>query len=340
MQQHIRSFLGQFHWCAPMRSLISITSRTVLLPFYHTVSDKRLPHIANLYSLRNTRLFTQDLEFFCRHYQPVSAEELYQIVSGQRSSAKPVFHLTFDDGLKEIYTLVAPILEQKGIPATVFLNSGFVDNTGFFFRYKVSLILERLKTTQDRATLESIATCFRNPNLPEAQLQRQLLALGYHDQPLIEQIGNILDLDFEDYLKQEQPYLTSAQIKDLQHRGFTFGSHSIDHPLFKTLPLEEQKKQVQQSFAYLEEKLGIRERYFSFPFSDDGVSLKFIQWLHSEAACKLSFGISGLKDDVSPFHLHRMPVEGSTKPIAQLVKSEYLYYLLKAPLHKNHIARI
>ena len=339
MKKRIRGILGQLHRQAPMRQLIGATGRPLLLPFYHTVSDTRLPHIANLYAPRNTKQFIQDLEFLCRHFQPVTLDELYQVVAGQRPHTKPVFHLTFDDGLKEVYTVIAPILEQKGIPATVFLNTGFLDNKALFFRYKVSLILESINTSANQALLTQIAACLGFNPRQKPDWHQRLLSLGYHDQQLIEQIANILQLDFDAYLQKEQPYLTSAQIKDLQQRDFTFGSHSIDHPLFSKIPLEEQKRQVQQSLTELD-RLGIsKNRYFSFPFSDDGVSLELIKWLHTEADCKLTFGISGLKDDVSPYHLHRVPVEGTAKPMEQLIKSEYLYYLLKVPFRKNTVSR-
>ncbi|GAB3200262.1 peptidoglycan/xylan/chitin deacetylase (PgdA/CDA1 family) [Pontibacter aydingkolensis] len=322
-----------------MKSLVSVTGKNILLPFYHTVSDKRLAHICNLYTLRNTKLFINDLEFYCRHYKPITLSELYLVISGQEALTEPVFHLTFDDGLKEFYTVIAPILEQKGIPATVFLNSDFIDNTALFYRYKVSLLIDAANLTDDNAILKQITAVLGTDLQSKEIIKQRLLQLSYHDQQNIATISQLLDIDFDTYLKKEQPYLSATEISDLIKRGFTMGSHSIDHPLFKSITLEEQKRQIKQSFKQLEQRFGITDKYFSFPFSDDGVSLEFLKWLHSEANLKLTFGISGLKADFSDCHLHRIPVEGTSKPVEQLIKSEYLYYLLKAPLLKNSIRR-
>jgi hypothetical protein len=118
------------------------------------------------------------------------------------------------------------------------------------------------------------------------------------------------------------------------------GSHSVDHPHFNELSFEEQKLQVIQSFSYLDQLGVANNRYFSFPFSDEGVQAQFFNWLYGdEQRCKLSFGISGLKDDFVRFHLHRVPMESSTLNAEQLIKSEYFYFILKSFLGKNKIWR-
>ena len=81
-----------------------------------------------------------------QNFEPLSLQELYEIMLGKRELHTPAFHLTFDDGLREVFDIAAPILKQKGIPATIFLNSGFVDNRSLFFRYKVSVLLELLQS--------------------------------------------------------------------------------------------------------------------------------------------------------------------------------------------------
>lgn len=339
MKKRLRNLLGNLHQQVPVNRLVGITGKNILLPFYHTVSDKRLAHISNLYTLRNTELFVRDLEFYCRHYQPVSAEELYTIISSRKKLSRPVFHLTFDDGLRELYTLVAPILEKRGIPATIFLNTGFIDNKALFYRYKVSLLVDAVKQTGESIVLKNLAEQAGIDETGKQAIIHSLLGFTYQDQQRIDSIAVTLEVDFDSYLTQQQPYLNSSEIADLLKRGFTMGSHSIDHPLFKTIPLAEQKRQVTESFTTLSNQFGITEKYFSFPFSDEGVSMEFLNWLHAEAGCKLTFGISGLKSDSSYLHLHRIPVEGTHKPIEQLITSEYLYYVLKAPFFKNTIRR-
>jgi peptidoglycan/xylan/chitin deacetylase (PgdA/CDA1 family) len=163
--------------------------------------------------------------------------------------------------------------------------------------------------------------------------------LTHNDQPLIVGLAQLIDLDFANFLKSSQPYLSKRQIKDLISRGFRIGSHSLNHPYFKDIDLNEKKRQIKESFHYLEKELAIKDHYFSFPFSDALVESSFFNWLYKEANCKLSFDISGIKRDFSRYHLHRIPFEQGYTSTQAIVKKEYLYYIAKAMFKKNRINR-
>ena len=118
--------------------------RYVICPFYHAVSDTPLPHISPLYRHRTEQEFRADIEWLLAHYEPI---HWYQIDAYERAH-KPAFCLTFDDGLKEFYTIVAPILEEKRVPCLCFLNSAFVDNKDLMFRYKEALTKQGINWKQ------------------------------------------------------------------------------------------------------------------------------------------------------------------------------------------------
>jgi peptidoglycan/xylan/chitin deacetylase (PgdA/CDA1 family) len=325
------------HHLFSLNRLIQLTSQRLILPFYHTISDHPLPHISHLYPLRSIQQFEDDLDYLCQHFQPVSIQEINNIISNNQTTKKPLFHLTFDDGLKELHTVIAPLLEKKGIPATFFINTGFVDNKALFYRYKVSLLIEKITSKPEAANALS-----KHPGMNERhpnKMKARLLSLTYNDQPLIDRLAKIVDLDFKDFLESSQPYLSKSQLKDLISRGFSVGSHSLNHPWFKDIDLNEKKRQIKESFHYLEKELAIKDHYFSFPFSDASVESSFFNWLYKEANCKLSFGISGIKRDFSKYHLHRIPFEQGSTSVQAIVKGEYLYYIAKAMFNKNRIKR-
>ncbi|MFC2152838.1 polysaccharide deacetylase family protein [Bacteroidota bacterium] len=319
-----------------MNKLIHLSRRKILLPFYHTINDTKLPHIGDLYNIRSIKTFLYDLDFFCKYYDPISIDRLHEIIENNIEIKKPVFHLTFDDGLREFYTIVAPTLEERGIPATVFVNTDFIDNKELFFRYKISLIIEKLNSINDKKIPKEVSILI---GTLEENVEARLINLTHNDQHIINQIAELLNLDYIEYLVRNQPYLSSEEIKDLKNRGFTIGSHSTNHPFFKNLTIKDQKNQISKSFQFLEKQFDVKNKYFSFPFSDERVEKQLFNWLYKEEHCKLSFGISGLKDDISKYHLHRIPMEDSNKSAGSIIKSEYIYFLLKAIVGKNKIAR-
>ena len=258
MQQ---SILRQFF---PERLLLPLTGQKLLLPVYHLVSDLDVPHIKHLYRYRNIQAFKDDLNYFLTHFEPIDLNQLIEISHG-KTLQKPSFLLTFDDGLQEFGSVIAPILKQKGLPAICFLNNAFIDNQALFFRYKVSLLIEALLTTTSPHLRAQLSSMLPQHNLHLPVVQR-MLALHYEDQSLINAVAHLLEVDFTSYLDAQRPYLTEEAIKSLINDGFYFGAHSIDHPTYSRLSRAEQINQTTRSLEDLANRFPNQPQTFAFPF--------------------------------------------------------------------------
>jgi peptidoglycan/xylan/chitin deacetylase (PgdA/CDA1 family) len=294
-----------------MDVLIKTSRHNIILPFYHAVTDGRPIHIKNLYEPRSIEAFKIDLEFLLENFESISLEKLIEINSGREDVSANYFHLTFDDGLSEFYNIVAPILKAKNIHATVFLNSEFIDNKKLFFRFKASILFEKLKDDS-------------------------ILTISYKEEHKLDELAYQNDIDFDNYLKENKPYLTTEQIKDLIAQGFTFGAHSKNHPLYKELSLEEQIRQTKESIEIVVNGFDLPYKVFSFPFTDDGVTISFFDEIAKET--DLTFGCAGLKEDTAKNHLQRIPME-TNKTGKEIIKEEYIYYLMKGVVERNKIVR-
>ena len=334
-----RKIISPLSQLISQKSLMAITGRTLLLPFYHAVSDDPLPYISNLYPLKSVSQFERELDYFCKYFIPASIDEIHENVTRTGKKDKALFHLTFDDGLKEVYTVIAPILEARNIPATFFINTNFVENKDLFYRYKVGLIVEKLKVMKDDKIKSEVANILNIESSTNEGIISGMLTLKYADTDLIDKIASVMNIDFKSWLEDHRPYMSVEQIEDLIDRGFSIGSHSKDHPRFNQITEDEQKSQFTESFDFLEKHFKIANRFFSFPFSDDGVKKVFFDWMYEAGNCSLSFGVSGLKDDYKRNHLHRIPMDECTSDPEQFIKSEYAYYMLKGLFNKNKIRR-
>ncbi|HLP52042.1 MAG TPA: polysaccharide deacetylase family protein [Chitinophagales bacterium] len=301
----------------PVDALASLSGQNFILPFYHIVSNADCPHIKNLYRVKTEKEFEADLDFLLKHYQPIEANDLNDALAGKFRNKK-TFLLTFDDGLRECHDVIAPILLRKGIPAIFFLNSDFIDNKALMFRYKVSLLIEQLK----------------GDNIGLAQR----LKAERTDSSVIAETASQLNYSFDTFLKTQQPYLTSAQVQSLISKGFTMGAHSCNHPYYEDISLQEQLRQTFDSLKFIQQQFGVKEKLFAFPFTDFGVKHEFFNTIFSQQQIDFSFGGAGFKHDVSPRHLQRLAMEQSIGA-EEIIRTEYLYYLLKMPLMKNTIAR-
>lgn len=302
-----------------VQSLLKI-STPVFQPFYHIVSNEKLPHIVN-YNYRSVQGFENELDFYLKHFKPVA---LNQLISGKFTREK-VFHLSFDDGLKESYEIIAPILLKKGIPATFFVNTGFTDNKRLFHKYKASLIFNHLINARNSKAEKLL----KENNLES----RNILKATILQENILDESAILLGINFNDFLEKQKPYLTIAQVLDLQNQGFSIGAHSVNHPEFWKFSEDEQIKEIRESMNWLVEKVNPAIKAFSFPFTDSGVSLKVLKMLKTENICDVSFGTAGIKSDELQHHFQRYPVE-QPGDFIQNLKAELVYYLLRKQIGK------
>ncbi len=337
LSQSLKTVVGKAAGFLPLKALIKITGQCMVLPFYHSVTDKDLPHIKNAYGPRSVQQFIEDLDFLCKYYKPVCINELHNCIA-KGNKKERIFHLTFDDGLSEFYYEAAPILLKRGIPATIFLNTDFIDNKDMFYRYKVSLIVEKLKKEKNYNPLLLHAL-----NLPlkadKAAIINKINNLDDINIDVVNEIIKIMNINIEAYLKEYQPYMNQSQIAELKNSGFCIGAHSANHPHLYNLTPEKKRLQVSQCFDDIENRFGILDRYFSFPFTCEGISTDFFNWLFNSISCKLTFGSSGFKYDISDFHLHRISMELKDQTACSILKKKYAFYLLNMPFYRNEVRR-
>lgn len=311
---------------------------TVIFPFYHAVSDRDCPHLKNLYRIHRIKQFENDMDELLRFMTPVSVENA---VSDFRKSTfvKPSFHLSFDDGLREIKESIAPILLKKGIPATFFITTGFTNNEVLFHRHKASLIVEKLKTSNSNSVLAKLGTILNPPNDDRSSLQKAIMAINFRTASILDEIAEILDIDFAGFLNNEQPYLNASEIRDLKSAGFSIGLHSFNHPEFYLLNEPEMEFQVAESRKRLNELTGIDSTLFSFPFTDSGVPDRFIQSLVDKHQMT-TFGTAGIKDDVIEGHFQRIPMDARPSSSAiQLIANEIIRYRAKVLFGRQKVKR-
>jgi peptidoglycan/xylan/chitin deacetylase (PgdA/CDA1 family) len=228
-----------------------------------------------------------------------------------------------------------------GIPATCFLNSAFIDNKDLFYRYKVSLLIEEIQKHKEKKEFwQDFHRLKEKFGIPQGYYRDVLLHLDQNNIPFIDEAAKLIPVDFKDYLKKHKPYLASDPIRELIAKGFTFGAHSINHPDFRKLPDREKMDQTLRSVEEVREKFNLSYRIFAFPFTDYGIGKAFFDTVYARDQVELTFGCAGIKRDSVRNNLQRIPMEDYNLSASRRLKTDYFYYLLKAPFGKNLIRRL
>lgn len=260
-------------------------------------------------------------------------------MKGGNPLPKNPFLLTFDDGLKEIYTVVAPILERKGIPAVFFLNNDFIDNKQLFYRFKISLLIHELLKHPDQINLQKIyARAMSATNLNVSSLTQCLIKIRQDQEETLDSIASEIGFSFANYLKDHQPFLSSEQIQSLVKRGFSIGGHSLNHPYYPLLTEPEQYRQTTESVSDICSRFGVGEKVFAFPHTDTELNVPLMERL-SKTDIDLFFGIQNQKKEGHFRMLHRFNAERPSMPLRKQIKTVMVYNTLLEITGKNRVNR-
>jgi peptidoglycan/xylan/chitin deacetylase (PgdA/CDA1 family) len=305
----IKNF-GSFAQIIRMDTLLQWNKLNLIFPFYHTVSDVDLPHITNLYHVKTPKEFISDLDYLLQHYIPISLNEL---ISGNLDSHKKYMHLSFDDGLKQVSEIIAPILKGKGIPASFFINPSYVNNKDIFFRYEVSMLLNQINQSKQIQGKQ------------KEQLTKQLRNMTHADISVMESLWGSLSMDRKEALKKQTIYMSESDLERLHSEGFHIGAHSMTHVRFSEISEKIQIQEIQQSLEWIEQRYPSSLRSFAFPYSDDGVGYHRIREIQQILKLDCSFGTSGICNNGDFHHYQRVPMEHQLSYSAsRIIKSELL----------------
>jgi hypothetical protein len=213
----------------PFWILNKLVQINIIIPYYHIVSDSEVLSVKHLYNFKKSQQFKEDLDFLLKYYCPINLFEIIENLKTGRELPKRAFLLTFDDGFREINDVIAPILVEKGIPATFFINSAFIDNKKLCYQHKSSILVENIKKIGSRRLEEKIKGILLKNKLESNNIKEGILSVKYQQKDILDEIADLMNVDFNDYLLKYEPYLTSDQIDNLIKNRFTIGAHSIDH---------------------------------------------------------------------------------------------------------------
>ena len=330
MKETIKLIIRNLTESIPIPISAGCAGLKLFTPYYHIVCNKIPWYVGDRYKIKTPEQFIADLEIILKYFEPIDLITLIHKVKNNQPFTRRAFFLSFDDGYRELADIIAPILLKKGVPATFFLCTSLIDNQSIYFENELTIIRAKFEQA-DNEQIEKINKLIGSQNINH---------LGYNDKEVVSQIADILELNIQNFLEIEKPYITSVQINDLIQKGFTIGSHSIDHPLFKHISFNEKIRQTAQSIDWLTRTFNIDYKVFAFPYGDFGVTKPFFDYVFQSGMVDLCFGTSGLISEAYPQSIQRFWMENHAKPTIRHIKSAIAEKIIRQWVSNDKISRV
>ena len=192
--------------------------------------------------------------------------------------------ITFDDGFENNYSMAAPILRQRNLPATFFITTSFIDNNSMAWTDELEHLLSQVKPDKE---LEDYLRYIFKRNI----------SCG---------IDEVISDSYK-YFKISPNYnknspmnkkMTWSQVIELsENKLFTIGGHGDYHYVYSNLTYVQKLQDIGNMMNKFSFHLGFLPKYFSYPegltWCYDGDIIKILK----DNGIEMAFTAFGGKND-------------------------------------------
>jgi peptidoglycan/xylan/chitin deacetylase (PgdA/CDA1 family) len=234
---------------------------------------------------------------------------LSEAVARLRAGSLPprAVSITFDDGYANNRELAAPILKSRGIPATIFVATGFIGRG----RMWNDTVIEAVRAAGPRLDLEQLGLGVFE--LPDAAariraLGKILPALKYLDPAQrLERAEAIADA--AGIPRDASPMMSEQQLRELEAFGIEIGAHTVTHPILRSVDADTARREIAASKEMLESITRRNIGLFAYPngrprHDYDASHVALVQSCGFDAAVSTAWGACGR--GVDTFQIPRM----------------------------------
>jgi peptidoglycan/xylan/chitin deacetylase (PgdA/CDA1 family) len=245
----------------PILKLLSPSGvRGRLLVFtYHRVFREHDPLLADE---PDAQKFARQLDWIKHHCNVLPLPEAARRLNSGSLPARAAC-ITFDDGYANNLEVALPLLQQRGLTATIFVAIEAIES-GIMWN---DLVIEAIRQGGGRLPATALSGCGIDiadapPGAPA--VDAALTALKY--QPLAER-WQIAARLYRDVAQADPPrlMLTPAMISELAAAGMDIGAHTVNHPILRSLSHAEAMREIRGSSDWIARLLGAPPRSFAYP---------------------------------------------------------------------------
>lgn len=292
------------------------TGRTaIFILMYHRVDSRWKPFAEPPVRPKD---FEKQVQFLKKHFAILDLTELAQLKDRPR---KDVVVLTFDDGYRDNYTHVYPVLKECKVPATIFLATDYIGTDRLFWYDQVSWALHNASRSPDFGALldggtpadivEELRSFFGSPDTSEdtvASLVIKLKALPEVTRTaVIEKVTELCGVKNRP-TGEDRAMLNWGEVREMAKNGVSFGSHTKSHPKLSAIPVDQARAEIVGSKSMIENEIQKPVTTFAYPYgktedySDEIVNILSVEGF--ELACSTNGGAESYPL-VKPLELRR-----------------------------------
>jgi len=244
------------------------------------------------------------LRYLARNFRIVSLAAMVDRLARHGAAAPNEIVLTFDDGLRNNFTVVYPLLRELQAPATFFVCPELVESGRWLWNHELRCRLQSL----DPETLAGVRGKLLAANASVEGMVEWIKKLKPPQRRWAEEMVRQATPDFQPTPAQSEAcdMMNWNDLAALDPALVTLGSHTLTHPILTTLTVEEIDRELRESRRILEQKLAREIPFFCYPNGSYDERVYQAVKNNYSAAVTTEIGVLSRKI-AAELDLHRLP---------------------------------
>jgi peptidoglycan/xylan/chitin deacetylase (PgdA/CDA1 family) len=265
-------------------------------------------------SAKDEAPFADQLSYLSRNFRIVSLADMLEQISQHGGPAADEIVLTFDDGLRNNFSVVYPLLQRFKAPATFFVCPGLITSGKWLWNHEVRCRLLALGPER----LKKISRHLSAPSQTVEGLIAWMKTLAHKERGQVEEFILAASPRFHPSPDQHSAFdmMNWDELRALDPGLVTIGSHTLTHPILTTLHQEQLDFELRESRRQLEEKLNRPVPYFCYPNGALDSRVHGAVQKYYAAAVTTESGIVGRSQKPDQHRLPRIPSAGNAALLA------------------------
>ena len=206
--------------------------------------------------------------------------------NGSRALPRGALAITFDDGYADNAEVALPILARRGLPATFFVATGFLDGGRMFNDSVIECVRQARVSEADFTAFglgpRPLGVAHERRRLIEELLPKvKYLGLGEREL-FIDRLAQLLGVTS----LPGDLMMRSDQVVQLHRAGMQIGGHTARHPILRVMPDAEAEAEIASGRKRLQEMTGAPVDVFAYP---NGQPMQDYDARHVEMVRRLGF---------------------------------------------------
>ena len=242
--------------------------------------------------------FEAQMTLLKTRFDLIDHDELLRMACSGFSSVRPRILVTFDDAYLDQFEHAAPVLRRLGIPAILFVPTGFVERPRLPWWDAVSWCLRQTRESHLEFTYPEAIVFQADPTQGHEAaipvwIARLFSARPFDENRLNDELERVTKVDPQPHAIVNRLFMTFGDLREWVDAGLAIGSHTHHHPRLTDLDHERQRWELAESQRQLLKVLETPVRTLAYPFGTSDAVNQNLKALAKEQGYQAAFAFEG-----------------------------------------------